>query len=145
MKTYLRILTYAGPIQRLFLFYILTTLLAIFLGLVNLSLLIPLLEVLFSQIDGDGALVAMPKPGFLISLAHLKKLFNYHFVNIIATHGRVSALYFVCIIMIISVLLANLFRYLAKIIAAELRSNVIHNLRKELFDLAYSSTERQNY
>ncbi len=134
MKTYLRILAYAGPIQRLFLFYFLTTLLAIFFGLVNLSLLIPLLEVLFSQTDVGGALVTIPKPGPSISLAHLKELFSCHFINIIATHGRVSALYFVCTIMIISVLLANLFRYLAEIIAAELRINVIHNLRKELFD-----------
>jgi len=131
MKTYRRILTYAGPIQRLFLFYTLTTLLAICFGLVNLSLLTPLLEVLFSQ-TGD-AFVAMSKPKFSVSLAHLKELFNYHFIHIIATHGRISALYFVCIVMIISVLLANLFRYLAEIMAAELRVNVIHNLRKELF------------
>ena len=134
MKTYLRILAYAGPIQRLFLFYCLTTLLAIFFGLVNLSLLIPLLEVLFSQTDSGGTLAAIPKPGFSISLAHLKELFSYYFVNIIATYGRMSALYFVCIIMIISVLLTNLFKYLAEIIAAELRINVIHHLRKELFD-----------
>jgi subfamily B ATP-binding cassette protein MsbA len=55
-------------------------------------------------------------------------------MHIIATHGRISALYFVCIVMVISVLLANLFRYLAEIMAAELRANVIHNLRSALFD-----------
>ena len=134
MKTYLRMLSYAGPIKRLFLFYFLTTLLAIFFGLVNLSLLIPLLKVLFSETHGGDALTAIPKPGFLMSLAYLKELFSYHFINIIATHGRVSALYFVCIIMTISVLLANLCRYLAEIVSAELRINVIHNLREELFD-----------
>ena len=133
MKTYLRILTYVGPIKRLSLFYALTTLLAICFGLVNLSLLIPLLEVLFSQtqLDAPGTI---PKPEFFVSLTHLKELFNYHFINIIATHGRISALYFVCIVMIISVLLANLFRYLAEIMAAELRVNVIHNLREMLFN-----------
>jgi ATP-binding cassette, subfamily B, bacterial MsbA len=134
MKTYLRMLSYAGPIKRLLLLYFLTTLLAIFFGLVNLSLLIPLLEVLFHQTDGSGSIAMMPKPDFAISLAHLKELFSYHFINIIAAHGRVSALYFVCTIMLISVLLTNLFRYLAEIIAAELRINVIHHLRKELFD-----------
>ena len=133
MKTYLRILTHAGPIKRLSVFYALTTLLAICFGLVNLSLLIPLLEILFSQTEGE-TLVAIPKPDFFISLTHLKELFNYHFINIIATHGRVSALYFVCLVIIISVLLANLFRYLAEIMASELRVNMIHNLRKVLFD-----------
>ena len=135
MKTYLRILTHAGPIWRLCLLYTLTTLLAIFFGLVNLSLLTPLLEVLFSQPDGGGSLAAtIAKPSFSISLTHLKELFSYHFIDIIAKHGRISALYFVCIVMIISVLLANLFRYLAEIMAAELRVNVIHNLRRALFD-----------
>jgi subfamily B ATP-binding cassette protein MsbA len=134
MKIYLRILSYAGPIRRLFLFYLLTTLLAIFWGLINLSLLIPVLEVLFSQPDVGDALAVISKPDFSMSLVYLKKLFSYHFITIIALRGRVSALYFVCIIMIISVLLANLFRYLAEIMAAELRINVIHNLRQALFE-----------
>ncbi len=134
MKTYLRILSYAGPTQRLFLFYLLTTLLAIFWGLINLSLLIPLLEVLFNQPDSGVAPTAISKPGFSISLAYLKELFSYHFINVIATHGRVSALYSVCIIMVISVLFATLFRYLAEIMAAELRISVIHNLRQALFE-----------
>jgi ATP-binding cassette, subfamily B, bacterial MsbA len=134
MKTYLRILSYAGPVKRLFLFYFLTTLLAIFFGLVNLSLLIPLLKVLFSETHGGDVLAVIPKPGFFMSPAYLKELFSYYFINIIDTHGRVSALYFVCIVITISVLLTNLFKYLAEIVAAALRINVIHNLREALFD-----------
>ena len=114
--------------------YSLTTGLSIFCGLVNLTLFIPLLTILFNQTDVSDTLATLPKPGFYISLASLKALFSYHFMNIIATYGRVGALYFVCIIMIISVLLANLFRYLAEILAAELRINVIHNLRSMIFD-----------
>ena len=134
MKTYLRILSYAGPRQRLFLSYLFTTLLAIFWGLINLSLLIPVLEVLFRQPDVGDTLAAISKPGFSMSLTYLKELFSYHSAKIIAAHGRVSALYFICITMIISVLLANLFRYLAEIMAAELRINVIRNLRQALFE-----------
>ena len=134
MKTYLRILAYAGPLKRLLVFYFLTTIVAIFFSLVNLSLLIPLLEVLFSQTDISDILATVPQPTFSLGLAYLQELFNYHFINIIAAHGHVSALYFVCMIMIISVSLANLFKYLAEIITAELRINVVHNLRKELFD-----------
>ena len=134
MKTYLRILSYAGPIKWLLVCYFLTTILAIFFGLANLSLLIPLLEVLFSQTDFSDILTTVPKPAFSFGLAYLKELFNYHFINIIAVHGRVSALYFVCIVMVIAMLLANLFKYIAEIITAELRINVVHNLRKDLFD-----------
>ncbi len=134
MKTYLRILSYAGPIRRLISFYLLTTALATFFGLVNLSLLVPLLEVLFGKNEVSDTLTAIPKPVFSISLAYLKGLFNYHFLHVIASHGRLSALYFVCIILTTSVLLTNLFRYLAEIVVAAIHINVVHNLRKELFD-----------
>jgi len=133
MKTYLRILSYAGPLGRLTLLYFLATIPAIFFGLVNLSLLIPLLEVLFSQEHMQDTLATLPKPVLGISLHYLKSLFSYHFVQIVVTYGRVSALYFVCIIMLLSVLLANLFRYLAEVVIAELRTNVVYNLRKDLF------------
>ncbi|XWN34931.1 MAG: ABC transporter ATP-binding protein [Roseivirga sp.] len=133
MKTYLRILSYAGPVRRLMLLYFLATIPSIFFGLANLSLLIPLLEVLFSQDNLSDTLATIPKPAFCISLNYLKSLFSHHFVQIIGTYGRISALYFVCVIMLLSVLLANLFRYLAEMVIAELRTNVVYNLRKDLF------------
>lgn len=149
MKTYWRILSYAGPIWRLVPLYLLAIVLAVFFGLINLSLLIPLLKVLFSQENIHDTLATLPKPDFALTLTYLKDLFNYHFVNVIATHGSVSALYFVGTIITISVLLANLFRYLTEIITAELHINVIHNIRKELFDrvirlhLSYFTNQRK--
>lgn len=133
MKTYLRILSYAGAIRPRLTIYLLSTLVSIFFGLVNLSLFIPLLEVLFGQPSIQETLAAQPLPGFSISLAYLRACFSYHFVAIIATHGRMVALYFVCTIMIIAVLLANLFKYLAGIIVAELRTHLMYNMRKALF------------
>lgn len=133
MKTYLQLLAYAGPVRRFLFFYLLNTLLAILLGLINLSLLIPLLEVLFSRADIDlHTLGTTTTPHFSISLEYLKGLFTHYFMDIIATHGRIGALYFVCMIMVIAVLLANLFKYLAAMMMAELRINVIHNLRQVL-------------
>lgn len=133
MKIYLRILAYAKPIRRLVPFYFLAVILAIVFGLINFSLLIPLLEVLFIQTDASQAVSALQKPTFYWSLVYLKDLFQYYFVNVIVTQGRVNALYFVCIVMIISVLLTNIFRYLAEIIVAEVRTKIVYNLRMQLF------------
>lgn len=133
MRIYLRILAYAKPIRRLVPFYFLAVILAIVFGLINFSLLIPLLEVLFSQTDTSQAAVALQKPTFYWSLIYLKDLFQYYFMNVIATQGRVNALYFVCIVIIISVLLTNIFRYLAEIIVAEVRTKIVYNLRMQLF------------
>jgi ATP-binding cassette, subfamily B, bacterial MsbA len=133
MRIYLRILAYAKPIRRLVPFYFLAVILAIVFGLINFSLLIPLLEVLFSQTDASQVVGALQKPTFYWSLVYLKDLFQYYFMNVIATQGRVNALYFVCIVIIISVLLTNIFRYLAEIIVAEVRTKIVYNLRMQLF------------
>ncbi|MEL6152776.1 MAG: ABC transporter transmembrane domain-containing protein, partial [Bacteroidota bacterium] len=149
MKTYFRILSYAGPLQRLLPLYFLASVFATFFGLINLSLLTPLLEVLFSATGLSDALATVAKPSFVPTLSYLKALFYYYFTNVIATHGKMNALYFVCLIMIISVLLANLFRYLAAIVAAELSINVVHHLRGELFGrvtqlhLGYFTSQRK--
>lgn len=134
MKTYLRILSYAGPLKWLLVFYLMATTLGTFFGLVNLSMLIPVLKVLFGQDDLGTLLVATSKPTFAVSLTYLKELFNYYFINIIASHGQANALYFVCLVIIFSMLLTNLFRYLAEIISAGLRVKVVHNLRQTLFE-----------
>src|SRR5699024_7682642 len=117
---------------RLIPFYFLAVIFAIIFGLINFSLLIPLLEVLFSQTDANKALETLQKPTLYFSLAYFKDLFRYYFLNVIATQGKVNALYFVCIISVISVLLANIFRYLADIIVAEVRTKIVYNLRTRL-------------
>ena len=132
LKTYLRILSYAAAIWRLALCYFFTTVLAIFFGLINLSMFIPLLEVLFSQCSLGNTMASLSKPSLSFGFAYLKDLFNYYLVNVIATHGHVRALYFVCIAMVVAVLFANFFRYVAELLAVKMRIHVVYNLRKTL-------------
>ena len=134
MHTYFRILAYARSIAPLVPLYGIATLLAIAFGLINFSLLIPLLEILFSSVDLNHTLGQACPPAFYLNLAYFKDLFQYYFVHVIATQGRVIALYFVCVFIIISVLLTNLCRYLAEIVVAEARTRVVYNLRTALFD-----------
>ncbi|MEM9416758.1 MAG: ABC transporter ATP-binding protein [Bacteroidota bacterium] len=134
IKTYLRILSYAGPLKWLLVLYLLATTLGTFFGLVNLSMLIPVLKVLFGQDDLRAAVVAASQPTFSLTLNYLKEVFNYHLISMITSHGRISALYFVCLAIVLSMLLSNLFRYLAEVITAGLRVHVVHHLRQTLFD-----------
>lgn len=134
MKTYLRILSYAGPLKWLLVLYLLANTLGTFFGLVNLSMLIPVLKVLFGQDELGITVVTTSQPTFSLTLTYLKESFNHHLINMIVSHGRMSALYFVCLAIMLSMLLSNLFRYLAEVITAGLRVRVVHNLRRELFD-----------
>ncbi|MCG8340329.1 MAG: ABC transporter ATP-binding protein/permease [Cytophagales bacterium] len=149
MKTYLRILSYARPLGRFVPLYILTTGLAIFFGLVNFSLLVPLLQILFNKVEIQAVTANLQPPTFSMSIAYLKSLFDYYLIKVIEAYAEVGALYFVCLVIITSVFLTNLFRYLAEIIMAKVRNNVIRNLRMAIFDkvsqlhIGYFTNERK--
>ncbi|OKL41219.1 ABC transporter ATP-binding protein [Pontibacter flavimaris] len=150
MKTYLRILQFAKPYSRFVPLYTLYTFLGIIFGLFNFTLLIPLLDVLFGKV-GQEQVMAMvaTKPEFALNLEFFKDFFYYHFGHVILDQGRQGALMFVCIIIIVSVFLANLFRYLAFRIVGALRAHVVRNMRRSVYQrvtelhLGYFSNERK--
>ncbi|UYZ61748.1 ABC transporter ATP-binding protein [Hymenobacter weizhouensis] len=131
MKTYLRILQYARPWAAFLPQYLLTTVLAILFGLANFTLIIPLLSVLFDKTDQ----VPLPDhlPAFRPSFDWVRDTFYYYFADVLATHGEMGALGFVCGVVVCSVLLSNVFRYLSLRLLARVRARVIQNLRRHLY------------
>ena len=79
-------------------------------SVVNLSIMLPLLNVLFS-IDIDKE---YPLPEFSMSVEYFIGIFYYYFQQVISMYGKSDALYFLCIMLVCSALFANLFKYLAK-------------------------------
>ncbi|AKD02454.1 ABC transporter transmembrane domain-containing protein [Pontibacter korlensis] len=150
MKTYLRILQFAKPYSRFVPLYSIYTFLGIIFGLFNFTLIIPLLNVLFGEVgQEEAALMATTKPEFSLNIEFFKDFFNYYFGQIILQEGREGALVFVCVMVIISVFLANLFRYLAFRIVGALRAHVVRNMRQTVYKrvtelhLGYFSNERK--
>ncbi|RTQ53373.1 ATP-binding cassette domain-containing protein [Hymenobacter gummosus] len=133
MKTYLRILQFARPYADFLPLYLIYTVLGIFFGIANFGMLIPLLNILF---DTTGKMLAeAPRalPEFSLSLSFITNTFNYYFRNVIETQGRLSALAWVCTLLIGSVFFSNLFRYLSLRLLAKVRARVIRNLRAALY------------
>lgn len=149
MKTYLRILSFAKPYRRYIPQYLVFAILSILFGLINLTMLIPLFEVLFDQVDEGSKQQMQSLPDFQFSIDYVLGLFNYYFSQVINTYGKVGALIFVCSIIVISVFLTNLFRYVAGITLAKVRASVIQKLRMRIFEqvsqlhLGYFSNERK--
>ena len=110
MKTYLRILGYARPFADFVPLYFLYTVLGIIFGLCNFTLVIPLLNVLFGTTEQHIATAA--PPDFALSIDYIKTTFDYYFTQVTLSRGKLGALSFVCLILIVSVFLSNLFRYL---------------------------------
>ena len=134
MKTYFRILSYAKPFGKNIPLYLLFTVFYIVFSMINFSVLIPLLEVLFNQIDEQTTLNYTEIGNFQISLEYFKSIFYNNFNKIVESGGRKEALKFVCIIIVTSVFFSNLFRYLSAIIIAKIRVKIVTNIRNQLFN-----------
>lgn len=131
MKTYLRLLQFTGPLGKYLLLYSLPVILGVFFGIFNFGLLIPLLDVLFNQQESSAQYAT---PEFSLSIDYLKNQFNYTFQQISQERGRNGALQFVCTVIFISVLLSNTFRYLSQRVLASMRTRMVSNIRKAIFD-----------
>ncbi len=124
MKIYFRLLNFAGPISRLAIPYLLYSLIGTFFGLFNFVLIIPLLNLLFGV--SDLGTVQNKKASYFDLIGIFQK-YLLQFDNI-------TALKIVCITIIISVLLTNIFRYFAIRIIEFLRTEIVYRLRKTAFE-----------
>ncbi|WP_143960773.1 ABC transporter ATP-binding protein [Litoribacter populi] len=142
MKTYFRLLSFAKPIEKFAIPYLIFTLLGVIFNTLNLALLAPLLNTLFAS--KDAAPARQPESwtdpvGYLNYYAHLA---NEQF-------GPYGALKVVCAVIVISVLFSNVFRYLSQRVMENLRIHTLLNMRKKVFDnvmdmhVGYFSNQRK--
>ena len=147
MKTYFRLLSFAKPIEKFAILYFITTLLYVVFSTLNLTLIVPLLQTLFST-DIDHIKTAV-KPEFALTTTYFKGIFYYYFNNATIEYGKFGALKFVCTVIVCSAFLSNLFRYLSQRIMEELRINTMQNLRVSVFNnvmglnIGYFNNERK--
>ncbi len=143
MKTYFRLLSFAKPIEKYAIPYIICTLIMVVFSTLNLALLAPLLHTLFNSQDAVIEPVAKPE-GF-----DVMGYFNYYAYDLNDRLGSYDALKYVCIVIVASVFISNLFRYLSQRIMENLRIHTLLNLRKSVFDnvmnlhLGYFSNQRK--
>lgn len=143
MRTYFRLLSFAKPIEKFAIPYIVATLFSILFNTLNFTLLVPLLKTLFSEKEDTAAVVAKPDGINII------EYFNYYVHHGIIEYGGWTVLQFVCGVIIISVFLTNLFRYMSQRIMENLRVHTLLNLRRTVFNnvmdlhMGYFSNERK--
>jgi subfamily B ATP-binding cassette protein MsbA len=107
MKTYFRLLPFARPLGNYVTPYLLLTLVATITGIFNITLLMPLLDVMFS--NGDQITSIERPDSFTISTA--KDWIRMYGLNYIRDYGKLSALIFICLIFLGTSLVSNICRY----------------------------------
>jgi subfamily B ATP-binding cassette protein MsbA len=143
MKTYFRLLSFAKPIEKFAIPYIITTLLAVLFGVLNLTLLSPLFSVMMAE---DKPL---PIPKETASSLNLVAKFQEFVDYSLAVYGPQTTLSYMCLIILISVLLSNIFKYFSQRTMEDLRVHTLLRLRKTVFDnvmdlhVGYFNNERK--
>ena len=130
MKIYFKLLSFAKPFNRFVPKYFILAVLAVIFGLANFTLMIPLLNVIFEKVE---VVTIIAKPEFALNLDYFKAIFNFYFASIFKTYGQVGALQFVCVVIVVSVFLANLFKYWSQRVLTSMRTHVVKNIRESLF------------
>ena len=144
MKTYFRLLSFAKPIEKFAIPYIITTIFSVIFSTLNLALLAPLLQTLFSSKQAHFVVLG-PKPPFFNIMA----TFNYYVQYMLNNYGPWGTLQFVCATIVVSALLGNFFRYLSQRTMENLRVHTLLNFRRRVFNnvmnlhLGYFSNERK--
>lgn len=148
MKTYLRLLSFAKPLGRFLTPFVLTSLVASVFGVLNFTLLIPLLSILFDKVDTKEmqSFLSQSAPSLTTSPTGF---FRYYFAQVFQQYGKVGALQFVCLVIVVSVLLNNLFKYLSVRQLESFKARMVAKLREAVFSrtlnlhLGFFSNERK--
>lgn len=129
MKTYFRLLSFAKPIEKFAIPYIIATLFAIIFNTFLFTLLGPIMNTIFLK-PGDDQISAVTKE----SSWNPMNLFSQYIDQVILTHDKTYALQLICVVVIFTVLLANFFRYFSQRYMEDLRVHTLLKLRKAVFD-----------
>jgi subfamily B ATP-binding cassette protein MsbA len=141
MRSVKRLFEFARPLHHYFPEYVIYTIFGIVFGLINFSMLIPLLDVLFNS--NTGAPTTHPG-NFEFSLGYFRQLFSYYFDYFSSTKGKWYSLLYVCMVIVLATLLANFFRYMATRVLVRLRMIMLERIRLRLYN-QFSNQSLQFY
>ena len=150
MKTYWRLLGFAKPIEKYAIPYFFCTLLYAFFNVCTFTLIMPIVNSLFSP---DGALHAVTEmPAFSIRhlTEYLNALLSYFLYRLFGSdYGIMDVLVVLACVVVAASLLSNLFRYLAQRIIENMRVRTLCRLRDRVYEhvlemnLGFFSNERK--
>ena len=131
MNSFKRLLAYAKPYGRFWPGYLVLSVLSVIFSVVNYALIGPLLTVLFEPAD-VGSIAQLP--AFELTPKYFETLFQYYLSGILASYGVLRALFFVSLILVLTSFLSNLTRYLSQRILVSMRTYIMLNIRRDLFN-----------
>jgi subfamily B ATP-binding cassette protein MsbA len=131
MKTFFRLLSLSKPYHHFVPEYVVYVILYTIFGLMNFTLVIPLMKTLFGTGTYD---VITHLPSFSFTFTYFKEVFYYYLNEQIVANGKFGVLVYVCIVIFISIILKNLFGWLSQKVLTRMRVNMVRKMREKLFN-----------
>lgn len=144
MESFFKILKFAYKYKYLALLNALLNILSVLFGLVSITLVIPILGILF----GTQEKITSPPEGE-ISSKWVADFLGYKLTNIIESVGETGALSIICITIIVTFFIKNLARYFAQYTLIPIRTSVVRDIRRtihtkmSLLSVSYFSEKRK--
>ena len=132
MKTFFRLLSLSKPYHHYIPEYVVYIFLYTLFSLMNFTLLIPLLDTLFST--GKQEIVTH-LPEFSVSVVYFKQLFYFYYNELLIHYNgnKFAILVYVCVILFITIMLKNLFGYLGQRVLTRVRVTMVRKMRERVF------------
>ena len=127
MSNLLKILKYIKPYSSYVILNISSNILSILFSLFSLTMIIPFLGVLF---ETEKKTYSSSEISF--SLSSIKENFYSFLSSTIDDKGKIEALMFMCLLVLVMFFLKNLFRYIALFYLTPIRNGIIHDIRMDL-------------
>lgn len=132
MKNFIKILRLAAVYKGYAFLNIFFNVLSVAFNVFSLGMLIPVLDVLFKSDSEFNAILSVPpETGFNVAAA--KDFFYYTLSDVIVSQGKENALLWICLLLVGMTTLKNLFKYLAMYFLANIRNNVVRDLRNSIY------------
>jgi len=131
MKKFIRIISYIREYKAYMAWYSLFITLSIVFGLFSLGMLMPFMDLIFGSSELTGAVKTTTAAS---GSANIKEIIYGFLQNSIAQHGKVTALGWICLAIVITIFLKNLFLYLSFYFLAPIRNGVTRKYSRLLYE-----------
>jgi len=131
MKKFIRIISYIREYKAYMAWYSLFITLSIVFGLFSLGMLMPFMDLIFQKGELTGVINTATASG---GSGNIKEIVYGFLQQIIDTHGKVTALGWICLAIVITIFLKNLFLYLSFYFLAPIRNGVTRKYSRLLYE-----------
>ena len=129
MKKYLGLLKYLKPYRGNIVSYFVVIILSVVFSIVSVAMLLPFMEIIF---NGDQLVTI--KPEITSSSKSILEYLKFFLSQLIIEHSKHYALAVICIGIVISIFLKNVFVYLSYYAMSPIRNGMMIQLRNDLYN-----------